>query len=132
MDSRYSVHENARAAALRYIPGGRSVIVPDNDFGDGGWVAANLKPGKLAPPPRPGIPLEAISQASILATRSVGPNSIVPTFDGVQGATKLNQWVMSKRKTFLPPEQFSVFQPYPDPPVVWKTMIGAPTRFDDR
>jgi len=134
MDSRYSVRENARAATLSYVPSGAPLIVPDNDFGDGGWVAANIKPERPTPPARPGIPLDVFVRESTLATKSLGPNSIVPLFDGVPGADPayMNQWVMSKRKTFLPPEQFNVYQPYPDPPVVWKTWVGAPSRFDGR
>ncbi len=134
MDSRYSFHENARAAALTYVPGGPSVIVPDNDLGDGGWVAANIKPKRPTPPARPGIPAEAILPTVEAAAKSMDPNSIVPLFDGVPCADPLymNQWVMSKRKTFLPPEQFNVYQPYPDPPVTWRPIAGAPSRFDGR
>ncbi len=134
MDSRYSFNENARAAALTYLPAGSTIVVPDNDLGDGGWVAANIKPKRLEPPARPGIPVEAIVPTVEAAAKSMGPNSIVPLFDGVPNADPrfMNQWVMSKRKTFLPPEQFNVYQPYPEPPVTWQPISGVPSRFDGR
>jgi hypothetical protein len=134
MDSRYSAEENVRAAEIAYVPGG-ALSVPDNALGDGRWTLAAVPfPRYFDGRRQVGRAAESILQRSVAATRSTESFASIPLFDGVPDANAafMNQRVTSKRKSFLPPEQISVSQPYPDPPPVWQMWIGAPTRFDLR
>ncbi len=134
MDSRYSADENIRAAQIAYVPGGR-LSVPDNALGGGQRTFASVPFPRYFDGRRyVGRDAESILAASRAATRSADSFATIPLFDGVPDANPafMNQRVTSKRKSFLPPEQFNVFQPYPDEPVVWTMWIGAPSRFDMR
>lgn len=135
MDSRYSAEDNIRAAKITYVPGG-TFAVPDNAFGDGNWTPGSIPSRRYATDGQTmaGRYADAILPLSIAATQSTKPYATLGLFDGVPDANPafMNQRVTSKRKSYLPPEQFPVFQPYPDPPVTWKTWVGAPSRFDMR
>lgn len=135
MDSRYSAEENIRAAQITYLPGG-TFAVPDNSFGTGKWAPVSV-PFRRYPgndQAYAGRQVESILPLAVAATHSTDTYATLGLFDGVPDANPafMNQRVTSKRKSYLPPEQFSVFQSYPDPPVVWKTSVGAPSRFDMR
>lgn len=135
MDSRYSAEENVRAAEITYLPGG-TFAAPDNALGKGNWTPVSIPFRKYPGDGQAvaGRQVESILPLSIAATRSKDPYATLGLFDGVPDANPafMNQRVTSKRKSYLPPEQFPVFQPYPDPPVTWTMYTGTPTRFDMR
>lgn len=122
-----------RAAEITYLPGG-TLAIPDNDLGRGKWETKNIPFRRPDPPAFPGRYAESILPLSVAATRAIDSYATIPLFDGVQDVNPLfmNQRVTSKRKSYLSPYQPSVFQPYPDPPVTWKAITGAPSRFDMR
>lgn len=139
MNSRLGTFENIRAAELTYVPGDAKpdLIVPDDRFGDGRWVVyANPFFRRDAAGAFAASPSGKIYREYETVAHRIEPVAKVPTFEGVRDVDPafMDQRVVSKRKSYLPEEEFDKFgsETYPDPPVLWQTTIGDPGRFFGR
>jgi hypothetical protein len=139
MNSRLSEIYNKRAAELSMIPGywygipvnkyegGESVIVEPNKGLVLEKVPTNMN---LVPSTK-----DLVEMRNTVVTRyTTKPLATTTTFSGVLGADKLNTQVTQVKKSALPVENFNIIgsEKYPEPPVVWQTSIGAPSRLFNR
>ena len=139
MNSRLSEIYNKRAAELSMIPGywygipvnkyegGESVIVEPNKGLVLEKVPTNMN---LVPTTN-----DLVKMRDTVVTRyTTKPLATTTTFTGVLGADKLNTQVTQVKKSALPVENFNIIgsEKYPEPPVVWQTSIGAPSRLFNR
>lgn len=139
MNSRLSEIYNKRAAELTMIPGywygipvnkyegGESVIVEPNKGLMIEKVPTNMN---LVPTTN-----DLVKMRDTVVTRyTTKPLATTTTFTGVLGADKLNTQVTQVKKSALPVDNFNIIdtEKYPEPPVVWQTSIGAPSRLFNR
>jgi len=139
MNSRLSEIYNRRAAELTMIPGywygipvnkyegGESVIVEPNKGLVLEKVPTNMN---LVPTTN-----DLVKMRDTVVTRyTTKPLATTTTFTGVLGADKLNTQITQVKKSALPVDNFNIIdtEKYPEPPVVWQTSIGAPTRLFNR
>ncbi len=139
MNSRLSEIYNRRAAELTMIPGywygipvnkyegGESMIVEPNKGLVIEKVPTNMN---LVPSTK-----DLVEMRNTVVTRyTTKPLATTTTFSGVLGADKLNTQVTQVKKSALPVENFNIIgsEKYPEPPVVWQTSIGAPSRLFNR
>lgn len=139
MNSRLSEIYNKRAAELTMIPGywygipvnkyegGESVIVEPNKGLFVEKVPTNMN---LVPSTK-----DLVEMRNTVVTRyTTKPLATTTTFSGVLGADKLNTQITQVKKSALPVENFNIIgsEKYPEPPVVWQTSIGAPSRLFNR
>ena len=139
MNSRLSEIYNKRAAELSMIPGywygipvnkyegGESVIVEPNKGLVLEKVPTNMN---LVPSTKDLVEM----RNTVVARYTTKPLATTTTFSGVLGADKLNTQVTQVKKSALPVENFNIIgsEKYPEPPVVWQTSIGAPSRLFNR
>jgi ABC-type uncharacterized transport system permease subunit len=139
MNSRLSEIYNRRAAELSMIPGywygipvnkyegGESVIVEPNKGLVLEKVPTNMN---LVPTTN-----DLVKMRDTVVTRyTTKPLATTTTFTGVLGADKLNTQVTQVKKSALPVDNFNIIdtEKYPEPPVLWMTTIGAPSRLFNR
>ena len=139
MNSRLSEIYNKRAAELTMIPGGWYGI-PINKY-EGG------EPAIVAPIQGPAVKKVRTNMNLVPSTNELAamrknvitrsekkPLETSTTYTGVLGAEKLNTQFTKVKKSARPDDNFDVIgsEKYPDPPVLWQTSIGAPSRLFNR
>lgn len=139
MDSRLSEVYNKRAALLRMIPGGYSGIFVNTNEGGETNVSVTAKGMiKKLPDTRmnlvpSGRDLELVRE-KVVNRYENNPLEISTTFTGVLGASDLNAQFTRIHKSAIPVKNFDIIgsERYPEPPVIWQTSIGAPSRLFGR
>jgi hypothetical protein len=139
MNSRLSEIYNRRAAELSMIPG-YWYGIPMNKF-EGGEPAI-VAPIRGPPVKKVKTNMDLVpSTGELVAMRNTvvarytkKPLATTTTFTGVLGADKLNTQITQVKKSALPVENFNIIdtEKYPEPPVLWQTSIGAPSRLFNR
>lgn len=139
MNSRLSEIYNKRAAELSMIPGywhgipvnkyegGESVIVTPADAPAVKKIPTTMN---LVPSTK-----ELVDMRNTVVTRyTTKPLATTTTFSGVLGADKLNTQITQVKKSALPVDNFNIIdtEKYPEPPVLWQTSIGQPSRLINR
>lgn len=139
MNSRLSAVYNQRAADVTMIPGGWYGI-PINKFEGGEAVIVEPIHGPMIRKTKTNMNFvpstnELVAMRNTVITRyTTKPLETTTTFNGVLGADKLNTQYTRVKKSALPDDNFDIIgtEKYPEPPVYWKTSIGAPSRLFDR
>ena len=139
MNSRLSEIYNKRAAELSMIPG-YWYGIPVNKYEGGESVIVEPNKGLVlekVPTNMDLVPTtnDLVKMRDTVVTRyTTKPLATTTTFTGVLGADKLNTQVTQVKKSALPVENFNIIdtEKYPEPPVVWQTSIGAPSRLFNR
>lgn len=139
MNSRLSEIFNRRAAELTMIPG-YWYGIPINKFEGGESVIAAPVKGPAVKKVKTNMNLvpstnELVAMRNAVVTRyTTKPLATTATFSGVLGADKLNSQITQVKKSALPVENFDIIgsEKYPEPPVLWMTSIGAPSRLFNR
>ena len=139
MDSRLSEIYNKRAAELTMIPGDWYGI-PINKYEGGEPVIVAPIQGPAVKKLRTNMNLvpstnELATMRNTVITRyTTKPLETATTFLGVLGADDLNSKFTKVKKSALPDDNFDIIgsEKYPEPPVLWQTSIGAPSRLFNR
>jgi hypothetical protein len=139
MNSRLSEIYNKRAAEISMIPGDWYGI-PINKYEGGEPVI--IAPIRGPPVKRikttmsivPSTNQLAVMRNTVITRYSTKPLETTTTYTGVLGADKLNTEFTRVKKSALPDDKFDIIgsERYPEPPVLWLTSIGAPSRLFNR
>lgn len=139
MNSRLSEVYNQRAAKQTMIPGDWYGI-PVNKYEGGESVI--VAPVRTTPVKTILTNMNFVPTTNKLASLServidrytTEPLEITKTFNGVLGADDLNSKFTKVKKSALPDVNFDIIasERYPEPPVLWETSIGKPSRLFDR
>ena len=139
MDSRLSEVYNKRAAELSMIPGDWYGI-PMNKYEGGEPVIVAPIRGPAVKKITTNMNLVpttselAAMRDTVITRYTTKPLETATTFTGVLGAEKLNSKFTKAKKSALPDVNFDIIgsEKYPDPPVLWQTSIGQPSRLFNR
>jgi len=139
MNSRLSEIYNKRAAEISMIPGDWYGI-PINKYEGGESAIVAPIQGPAVKKIRTNMNLvpstnELVAMRNSVITRyTTTPLETAKTFNGVLGADDLNSKFTKVKKSALPDINFDVIgsEKYPDPPVLWQTSIGQPSRLFNR
>ncbi|AAC96893.2 hypothetical protein PBCV1_A526R [Paramecium bursaria Chlorella virus 1] len=138
MDSRLSAAYAIRAARISMIPGGvDGLVINYAEGGEPAWVQYPLKKQKPLPNNLCYTPtLEDIARKreAVIAKYTKQPLETGTTFTHVLNASHLNEQYTRVKKSALPDKEFPIIETekYPEPPILWETTIGAPSRLFDR
>ena len=138
MDSRLSAAYAIRAARIAMIPGGVGGI-PIN-VGEGGepkWETYPFEKLKPMPNDMSYVPTNmeiARRREAVIDKYSKKPLETATTYTDVLNASKLNMEFTRVHKSALPDKEFPIIESekYPEPPILWQTSIGVPSRLFDR
>ncbi|AGE58476.1 hypothetical protein PBCVNY2B_716R [Paramecium bursaria Chlorella virus NY2B] len=138
MDTRLSAAYAIRAARIAMIPGGVGGL-PINvaEGGEPRWEQYPLEPQKPQPNDlcyTPTLAEIAQKREAVVAKYTRQPLETGTTFTNVLDASKLNTQYTRVHKSALPDREFPIIETekYPEPPILWETSIGAPSRLFDR
>jgi len=139
MDSRLSEVYNKRAAELSMIPGNWYGIPMNKYEGGEPAIAASIcgPAVKKITTNMNLVPTNselADMRNTVITQYTTKPYEMATTFTGTLGAEKLNSKFTKAKKSDLPDENFDIIgsEKYPEPPVLWQTSIGAPSRLFGR
>lgn len=138
MDSRLSTAYAIRAARISQIPGGAGGLVINlNEGGEPRWVQYPLV--KPNPPPNdlsyvPSLMDIERKREAIINKYTTKPLETATTYTNVLDAERLNGQYTRVHKSALPDRNFPIIdtEKYPEPPILWETSIGAPSRLFHR
>ena len=139
MNSRLSEIYNKRAAELTMLPGDWYGI-PINKYEGGESVIVAPVGGPAIKHVRTNMNLvpstnELVAMRNKVITKyTTQPLETATTFLGVLGADDLDSKFTKVKKSALPDVNFDIIgsEKYPEPPVLWQTSIGAPSRLFNR
>jgi len=138
MDSRLSAAYAIRAARITMIPGGVGGI-PINvaEGGEPRWETYPLEKPKPLRTDMSYVPTNmeiARRREAVIDKYSKKPLETATTYTGVLNASKLNAQYTRVHKSALPDKEFPIIESekYPEPPILWQTSIGVPSRLFDR
>ena len=139
MNSRLSEVYNKRAAELTMIPGNWYGI-PINRFEGGETSIVAPTGGPMVKKIRTDMSFvpttsDLVNMRDTVVHRyATKPLETATTFTGVLGAGGLNSKFTRVKKSALPDVNFDIIgsERYPEPPVVWQTSIGQPSRLFNR
>lgn len=139
MNSRLSEVYNKRAAEISMIPGDWYGIPMNRYEGGESSIVAPMR-GPSVKKIRTNMGLVpssseiATMRETVINRYSTKPLERATTFAGVLGADNLNAEFTKVKKSALPDTNFDIIgsEKYPDPPVLWQTSIGAPSRLFNR
>ncbi|AGE57419.1 hypothetical protein PBCVNEJV4_606R [Paramecium bursaria Chlorella virus NE-JV-4] len=138
MDSRLSAAYAIRAARITQIPGGvGGLVVNVAEGGEPRWEQYPLAKQKPLPNDlcyTPTLAEIAQRREAVIAKYTRQPLETGTTYTGVLNASKLNEQYTRVKKSALPDKEFPIIETekYPEPPILWETTIGAPSRLFDR
>jgi len=138
MDSRLSAAYAIRAARITMIPGGVGGI-PINvaEGGEPRWETYPFEKPKPMPNDMSYVPTNmeiARRREAVIDKYSKKPLETATTYTDVLNASKLNEQYTRVHKSALPDKEFPIIESekYPEPPILWQTSIGVPSRLFDR
>ena len=139
MQSRLSEVYNQRAAEISMIPG-YWYGIPMNKYEGGEAVIVDPTHGPMIRKTSTNMNIvpstnELAAMRNTVITRyTTKPLETATTFNGVLGADDLNSKFTKVKKSALPDDNFDIIgsEKYPEPPVMWQTSIGAPSRLFNR
>jgi len=138
MDSRLSAAYAIRAARIAMIPGGAGgLVINVAEGGEPRWEMFPLAKQKPLPNDlcyTPTLAEIARKREAVVAKYTRQPLETATTFTGVLNASKLNEQYTRVHKSALPDKEFPIIESekYPEPPILWETSIGVPSRLFDR
>jgi hypothetical protein len=138
MDSRLSAAYAIRAARIAMIPGGAGgLVINVAEGGEPRWEQYPLVKPKPLPNNLSYVPsLAEIAQRreAVINKYTTKPLETGTTYTGVLNASKLNEEYTRVKKSALPDREFPIIESekYPEPPILWQTSIGAPSRLFNR
>ncbi|AGE48563.1 hypothetical protein PBCVAN69C_584L [Paramecium bursaria Chlorella virus AN69C] len=138
MDSRLSAAYAIRAARITQIPGGvGGLVINVAEGGEPRWEQYPLAKQKPLPNDlcyTPTLAEIAQRREAVIAKYTRQPLETGTTYTGVLNASKLNEQYTRVKKSALPDKEFPIIETekYPEPPILWETTIGAPSRLFDR
>jgi len=138
MDSRLSAAYAIRAARISMIPGGvGGLAINVAEGGEPRWETFPLQKPKPMPNDMFYVPTNmeiARRREAVINKYATKPLETATTFTGVLNSGKLNMEYTRVHKSALPDREFPIIESekYPEPPILWQTSIGAPSRLFDR